>query len=67
MNLGDTTLTGDTGGFINPFAPAFPATCSPGGLCLSAFHGLESSHSYNTVRIGLNYHFVPAYQPLKYA
>lgn len=66
MNLGDTTLTGGTAGaFINPFAPALPATCNPGTLCLSTVHGLESSHSYNTVRLGLNYHLVPAYEPLK--
>ena len=66
INLGDTTLAGGTGGaFINPFAPALPATCSPGTFCLSTVHGLESSHTYNTVRIGLNYHFVPTYEPLK--
>ena len=66
INLGDSTLTGGTGGaFINPFAPALPATCSPGGVCLSTVHELDSSRSYNTVRIGLNYHFIPVYQPLK--
>ena len=66
ISLGDTTLTGGTGGaFLNPFAPALPATCSPGGLCLSTFHELEAYRTYNTVRVGLNYHFLPAYQPLK--
>ena len=65
MNLGDTTLRGGTGGtFINPFLPA-PATCSQGALCLSTVHELDSAHAYNTVRIGLNYHIVPAYAPLK--
>ena len=65
MNLGETTLRGGTGGaFINPFSPA-PATCSQSALCVSTVHELESAHSYNTVRVGLNYHFVPAYEPLK--
>ena len=66
INLGNTTLTGGTGGaFINPFAPALPAPCIQGTLCLSTFHALNSEHSYNTVRVGLNYHLIPAYQPLK--
>jgi len=26
---------------------------------------LDASHAYNTVRLGLNYHFTPGYEPLK--
>ncbi len=26
---------------------------------------LDADHAYNTVRVGLNYHFIPAYEPLK--
>lgn len=66
INLGDSTLVGGTGGaFVNPFAPALPATCTQGAPCLSTFHELDSSRSYNTVRIGLNYRFIPVYLPLK--
>lgn len=64
MNLGDTTLTGGTGGFVNPFAPP-PAACSQGMACLNGSHELNSEHAYDTVRIGLNYHFLPVYVPLK--
>ena len=26
---------------------------------------LDAEHSYNTVRVGINYHFLPSYEPLK--
>ncbi len=61
MDLGSTTLTGGTDGlFVDPFSHG-----SGKWACISTANKLEADHTYNTVRVGLNYHLAPAYEPLK--
>jgi len=62
MDLGSTSLTGGTDGhFVDPFAGLKLKECA----WLSTANKLDADHAYSTVRVGLNYHIAPAYEPLK--
>ncbi len=53
IDLGNTSLSGGVTNFKD-------------GYCkITTLGDLNSEHAYNTVRVGLNYHIVPAYEPLK--
>ncbi|MGO9483673.1 MAG: outer membrane protein [Rhodomicrobium sp.] len=42
-----------------------PSTLKLENPCWCATSEIDSSHSFSTIRVGINYHFVPAYVPLK--